>query len=545
MGDKVLAVLCLMALLCPTFALAARGSIASARLPLDMGYGPDELFPVSSGTPVYSAGDQLWVRSDLGSTVQIQVSRLGPNTTLLYASAAPGVPVRILTFDFAYSQGLWFIQEIGYRPLVFLVSNAGAASANLTLAGRMLTGGSLAMNFTSSSPYTVYDAQACVLGASNSSIAAVPVPRQEGAGTITLARHDNVLEVGGAGLGRANYSLSVELYYSYSFLAPNATSTLLSRSVRVATTDAVLVTGRTSIHFLTLQSDVPLKVGRYQLRAFFQGPSGLALSTTDVLVTDQHSWVWLGDCESTPVFSNNFELLAPLGTDPSAWPRAVWLTYTSYGEEGFAEVRLGINVASVSLIGEPWGVKLSSYSIKANPSYGISQTDVHNGTIFMLLDAPTAFANYVNYGAGLGDRALFSGRVGPIAPFTSTQLLVNVSRLSVTYLISGSPYEGGTVRLYDKGGELTAGATDGRGRAIFYVPAGNYSVTASGGNSSASQAVSLGRGQSLELTLGGGSLVGWKPILVVSLAAAAGAGVVANVVLFVRGRGRVRRGADD
>ncbi|MDE1853650.1 MAG: carboxypeptidase regulatory-like domain-containing protein [Thaumarchaeota archaeon] len=507
---------------------------------LDMGYGPSTLFPVSGGTPVYSAGDQLWVRSHYGSAVQVAATPLRPNATSYKRTAEPDVPMKMLSFNDS-DQGLWTLQTANQSApsLVFLVSFAGATPANLTLVADRLKGESLSMNFTTSNSVSLYDANACLLGGSDSSRVVVPVPKEIGVGNVVLSRQGDIIGVTGAGLGNENFTLSVEIYRSYSFLSPNSTTTLLSRNARVATTSTVLVSGREFVPPLTIQSDAPLKTGEDQLRVYFQGAGGLALSTTQVLFPDQNTWVWLGDCQTKPVYSNDFNVVSQLGTDPAAWPREAWLTYTSYGEQGFASVPLGIDIASVTFVGAPWGVKLSIYSIGASAASGVLESGSANGTLFMILDSQNANFTYT---AGLGNQTLFTGRVGGVRPFTSTILSINVSKLEVTYDVGGVPYQGGAVGVADAAGTVSSASTDSAGNAVFYLPEGDYNVTASGGNSSASQSVSLAPGQALQVTLGKTQSVWWGTPLIYSLAAAAGLGVVANVALVLWRRTRPRTG---
>jgi hypothetical protein len=523
-------------------------AIAVVAPKFDIGYGPAMLFPASGGTPVFSAGDDLWVRSDFNQSVTAQVAPVGPNGTVYQKLLPPGLPADFLTFNSTSPQGYWVLgivnSSVFTSYVVLLLSDAAQVPSGLRLASGRLVGNSLAMNFTTSPPLALYDGQACVFGNSDSSGVSLNVPSQAGSGSLTITKNGDTLSLAGQGLARSNFSLSLELYYTYSFLAPNSTTILLTRTVEIATAPGALVSGGNPLPSLTLRDDAPLKPGRYQLRAFFEGTGGVSLVTSELIISGGLGWVWLGACQSFPVYSNDFGVVVPLGSDLQAWPRSMWLTYTDYGEQGCAEVQLNLQLAAVEFDGVPWGTPLSTYRIDVTPDGYVSQAETDNGVAYMILDLPQgssgaggpAYLAYVHYTAGLGSRDFFSGTVGPIAPFTYTTVGLNVSRVIATYLAGGAPFEGGTVTLSDANGTISTSATNKAGQAAFYAPPGTYELAATGGNSSANQSVTLLPGQSLSVTLGssGGSL---DVLVEGALVAAAIVGVIANVFVFVKRRG--------
>jgi len=517
---------------------AARAQVAVVPS-LDLGYGPSTLFPISQGTPVFSAGDQLWARLHYNSALFLVASPSFPsNTTYFLGPVEPGTPTRLLLINATDPQGMWSLLVVNSSlpPVPFLVSDAASTPSNLTMAEAHLRGGALVMNFTTSPSPQLQDAQACTLGSQNPSTAVVPVPELVGGGTVALVMDGNKIDATAIGPGTGNFTLQVDLYYSYAFLAPNSTSIILFRSARAATTGPVLITRSNPSASLVLQTDGSLRSGRYELRLFFGGPQGISLATSEVLVPGTGSWVWLGTCQNTQVYSNDFSIAAPLGADPSTWPRTLWLTYTAFGQQGFANLSLGLNVAALTFMGTPWEVPLSSYVIRAVASTGTQEIDVQNATMFVILSSLKAS---VNYTAGLGGKTFFSGAVGAIEPFTSTVIPFDVSELAVTYFVGGLAREGSTVSVSNSAGELISGETNKNGQAFFYLPAGAYNVTAAGGNSTASVSVILPFGQKFPLDLGlqpstgtGDITLGW------ALGASAAAGVVVNAIVFLRRRGR-------
>jgi hypothetical protein len=515
-------------------AVGAAGPPARAQVTLavavgsfDLGYGPSTLFPASQGTPVYSAGDQLWVRSHYNSTLVVAVSFIVSNSTYFLGTVKPETPTRLLLVNASYPQGIWALRVINssLAPILLLVSDAASVPENLTLAGSNLNAGVLDMNFTTSSAPHLQEAQACILGSQDQSTAVVPVPASAGGGTVSLVMNGNAINASMSGAGTGNFTLQVDLDYSYAFLAPNSTSIVLLR---------VLLTRSDPSGFLLLQSDGRLKTGRYELRLFFEGAQGTFFATTDVLITGEGSWVWLGDCTNTEVYSNNFSIAMPLGSDPSNWPRTLWLTYAALGEEGFANISLRVNLAALTFVGTPWEVPLSSYEINAVATAGTDEIDVQNGTMFMILSSSQAL---VNYTVGLGGQVFFRGEAAAIEPFTTAIVPLNVSELAVTYFVKGLPHEGDIVSVSNAAGGLITAATDKNGQASFYLPAGVYNVTAAGLNGTASQLATLAFGQRLALGLGqqpssgvGGGTFAW------ALGAIAAAGVAVNAIVFLSRR---------
>jgi len=517
----------------------AAGAQVAVPPSFDLGYGPSTLFPISQGTPVFSAGDQLWARSHYNSTLVLMVSPYFPsNTTYFLGPVEPETPTRLLLVNDTDPQGMWSIQVVNSSqpPVLFLVSNAASAPSDLTMTEARLNGGALDMNFTTSPSPQLQDAQACTLGSQDPSAAVVPVPPIVGGGTVALVMDGNRIEATASGPGAGNFTLQVDLYYPYAFLAPNSTSIILFRSARAATTGPVLITRSNPSASMVLQTDGRLKSGRYELRVFFGGPQGISLAPTEVLVPGANSWVWLGTCQITQVYSNDFTIAAPLGADPSTWPRTLWLTYNAFGQQGFANLSLGVNLAALTFMGVPWQVPLSSYDIRAVASTGTRQIDVQNGTMYLILSSPEASANYT---VGLGGQTFFTGAVGPIEPFTSAVIPLNVSQLAVTHFVGGLAHEGSTVSVSNSAGELISAETNKNGQVMFYLPAGAYNVTAAGGNSTESQSVTLPLGQKFALDLGLQTSTGTSDMaLGWALGAIAAAGVVVNVILFLGGRKR-------
>ncbi|MDG7006996.1 MAG: hypothetical protein JRN06_01985 [Nitrososphaerota archaeon] len=508
-------------------------------VPIDLGYGSSILFPVKGGTPAFTAGDQVWAMSHFNTTVQVTLSPLanfgGPNSTTYSEVLEPGVPSRLLTINSTDFQGLWTLEAVNstFPPALFIVSDAASEPANFTLSAFHLKQGHLDLGFATSPDIQMYGASACLVAGADPSVAQIPLPSGIGAGYVNISMNHDSLQALPSPLS-ANYSLSVELYRSVSFLLPGSASTLVSRAVQVAATDSGLVSDGEPVA-LSLRHDAQLWPGTYQVRTFFEGAGGVFLSTADVIVTGSGGWVWRGACSTYPVYSNNFAISVRLGYDPGSWPRSAWLTYEASGLQGLAYLPLKVNLSAVGFVGMPWGVRLSSYNIRVSSTTGVLEYDVSNGTIFALLDAP---AGQIGYEAGLGSHYFFSGTAGPLASFAVRQVALNVSKLVVQYLVAGSGFAGGRVGVSDSTGLLENATTGPSGEATFYLPPGGYNVTAAGGNSSATATTILAPGRSQQLVLGATNGAGSQTIVLEGLGLAAVVGALANVAIWVRRRER-------
>ena len=418
--------------------------------------------------------------------------------------------------------------------MTVVVSGGGELPADLSLSGFRLKGGSLGLNFTTAPGLRMYDASAGVLGGADPSVARVTVPQGLGGGYLNVTRSLDSLDAVPPA-GTLNYSLSFDLYRSFSFLLPNSTSTLVSRATQVAASEPELASGGRALSFV-LRHDVPLWPGVYQVRAFFDGQGGVSLSTTGVIVTGDGGWVWLGACRTYPVYSNDFGVSVPLGSDPSSWPRSVWLTYSELGVQGVATAPLRVNLSAVTFVGMPWKVVLSGYRIGVDSTSGVQSYGIGNGTVFAALDARSA---QLGYTLGLEKRSCFEGTT-EVAPFTSYTVALNVSRLAVEYVAGGGGYAGGAVTVSDSAGAEANGTTDSGGVATFYLPTGTYNVTARGGGGSAEASVQATAGQSEQLVLGGNE-AGAPSAVLAALLSAGAVGVAANVGLWIRRRGRAGR----
>jgi hypothetical protein len=462
------------------------------------------------------------------------------NSQLLY----PGIPALVHTFVELDPQGYWYanLENVSFGRFDFLLTNGAHTSANLTMTGRSLVKGALVLNYSTNPGLSFYEAEACGLGSQNQATAYLQVPPGLGGGELALGWNGSAVRIGGSGLSNRSFTVSLSLYHNYSFLVPGSSSTLISRSIAAAESEGAVISDKNASAVVAIRSDLSLRVGRYLLRAIFHGGEGASVAETQVLLTGDPHWVWLDQCTSSPVYTNTFTQTVPLGSDPSKWPRIVYLLYRVGGVEGYGVSEVGLNISGVDFLGAPWGAKLTGYSVFVTSISGDSAYSISNQTIYLIHSAPYA---RLSYSVALGNQTFFRGEISPIISFAFGHVSLNVSRLTVRYQDNGVAIEGADMMVADSNGNLTRTSTGKDGTATLYLPPGPYVVEASTGNSTSRQTVSMAEGQSYELTFGSGGADAQIREAIIGLSFAAGVGIIINVLVVARKRTRRFRAVGD
>jgi hypothetical protein len=505
-----------------------------------LGYGPSTLTGLSGTSPVYTYGDQLWMLSQLQSSVGVVVQPLvlTPGTSrAINVTLEPGLPTLIHTFNASDPLGYWGVSEANssMEPVFFILSSAPRLPLSVT--GYRLGGSGLTTSLNTNGSVGFYQAEACTLGSASPEVAALPIPPEDGGGTMSLDFGKASVNVTAQEAGNQTFNFWLELYYPFSHTQA-AVGAFVAQDLRTVESASGSFAGPRSGADLPLASDMPPRPGRYDLRAYFDGPGGLSVERTPMLRTYDGSWVWLGSCQGGPVASASFSVTSGIGSDPAGWPRTLYFMYRVGGVEGYAEKALDVNISRVDFLGVPWGVDLPSYSLLASPGSGVSALQVVNRTVLVILDGEQGF---LNYSLGLGNQTFFSGSLGPLTPFSEDVLQENVSRLQVTLLLSGSAVGDGTVSVSNAGGPLLSLGIDRSGNAMFYLPAGTYQVNGSAGNRTASESVNIALGESAQISLDVAASSASPDYTLYALWCAAAVGVALNMFLWLRGRGLLRR----
>ena len=458
--------------------------------PIGLGFGPTSTSSVQNGVPVYAPGDQLWVSSGSQATQQLNLTD-SSGVLVARAQLQPMASVLLYSFSSASPPGSWSLtsaliispQGIWTTPVTFV----RPVLAPAVLSGYELSStGVLAMNFTVSNP-AAEDVGACVVGDSPPGTVSFPVPTNLGSGNLVVGRNGSSVSVASEGRVNAPFTFWVELHQDYSYALGNASTMLVSRDVTAAESTALPIPAGLSAtqngsSTLTarFQSEVQLRTGRYALRAFFEGSSGITASEAPVLLTNDSSWVSLQGCSTASggSLSHSVVVSSSLENPTDQWPREVFAMYTDEGVETFSSAPVGIEPAAVTISAWPWGRQLTDARPTVLPNSDIRSYAVLNNTIY--LTASSYPLQLAVSEAGPGSDV--PSTVNVTRPFSSTLLNVNAMRVLVTTLQGIKAVPGALVKLEYGNTTVATGSSGISGETEFYVPSGNYFIVASFGS---------------------------------------------------------------
>jgi hypothetical protein len=507
----------------------AQVSVAS-NAPIGLGFGPTSLRPIGDGVPIYTVGDQMWVTSYSQSSLMLNLTDpsgvlvaqqfVGPNSSSLFYSFSSSDPEGVWTLDTA----LAFVpQNVQVTPILLAKPSPSAT----TMTGYKLLGnGQLSMNFTIASA-TAYDIGACLVGSGLPDAASVPIPSKQGVGQLGLGRSGREVSVSLEGQVTNPFTFWLELHQDYSYLL-QGTSTVVSRDVLAAESNAVAVPiGRSNLTKAVFQNDLRMRTGRYTLRAFFEGSGGLSAYETSVLLTNSNSWIWLEGCTAaSSSLISSFTLASSLTRPISQWPRGVYTMYKDEGIDMFSLESLDVMPTAVAVFASPWGAALTSAHPSLIPNTNVDGFAFVNNTIYLTAKQyPATFAVSL---LGGGSKETYSIQVGP---FSVNVLNISTTKVVVSTLQDGKPLSGVSVTLkYNN--ETLATLSTKAGKAIFYVPAADYTVGASFGNSTMVGSVAGRAGIEADVTFD----FGGSPSQVISylLIVTGVPGLLASLWLWVR-----------
>jgi len=464
-----------------------------------VGLSPSTLAPVSQGVPVYTVGDELWVSSNLGSSLRASLS--SPNSSPASTTLDPGVVALMHTFQETDLGGNWSLQlssPNASRPILlqFVKQNQGLVPV---LASHGFSNkGELLLNYTMNAG-TAYDIQACVLGAEMPYSVQIPIPSAIGTGQLLLRRAGVNATVTVQGQLSSPSTFWFELHHLYSYTLPNS-SGLVARDVKVATSATLLLSqGGNPTHDASVTADAPIRRGRFSLRAFFRGSSGYSVYETRILIADGASWVWLQGCRSTmDVASPAFSFDLPLGTSTTDWPQAVYTMYRSSGVEGLSLEPVSVAPAVINVVAVPWRERMADARIVLARSPNIEELKIVDGTIYLTANH---FPLSLNISLAIGNAVFETQTLRVMQPFSIQELEVRTGRLELLTRLNGSPAQGAVDEVFDqKNGSLTMTA-DAGGSTSFLLPAGSYRLRTTLGNETREVRFTIQDGQELPLSI--------------------------------------------
>ncbi len=471
----VLLVLALASAAVPFAHVRSQAEVASGTAPLSMGFGPGVLSPISQGVPIYAAGDQIWLMSD--SQDQFRATLNSPEgAALISAEVTSGGPSLLFAFSPYDPAGTWSISvvdqsqpSLSFAPIPILLVGDDLSPPALTDYA-LSPSGQLQLDFDVSST-SQYDLQECAVGSAVPDVLAVPLPAGVGSGQLLVGKNGTQASVSAQGILVSPFNFWMELDQNYSYYL-GSPSTVVSRDVTVAATQAVsIIPGASSVN-ASFYTYAQIRTGRFALRAFFDTPSGLSVAQEMVMIpNDGGGWISLSGCSaSADVSSTTFSLSSSLGTNSSTWPTVVYTMYQSEGVDLVAETVLDLMPAVITVLASPWEIPLTDTQLKFTPGPGVQQTALGDGTLYLVAS---------QYPVQVGV-SLTSGQTQEVVirqPFTTARLQVNSSRVTVETYQDGSLAPGVLVSVL-AGNETVASSVSASGQSTFYLPEGNYNVSA-------------------------------------------------------------------
>ncbi|MGI0078508.1 MAG: hypothetical protein ACRECH_02690 [Nitrososphaerales archaeon] len=454
---------------------------------LEIGYGPNSLSPAFASVPVFSYNDSMWIMSSYNFSVTVNLTyqpgprlviyaaseTIQPNTiSLLYTFSGVAEQNWTLTASGAFGQNLSLSIPITYVAPSSILGPKGSFSA-------YLSNKQLAVNF-SYSEQNSYNAQACFLGQNLISNVIIPFPSDLGTGQINISEYPNFdfAQLAVTGISKP-FTFWFELYYAYSYAESSSTG-LVSSQVETSISAPTLFSnsfGSNATLGVLVQNNVALRPGRYLLRAFFDDAGNVSVSQTNVLIlnTATGSWIWLGGCyQSTQNSPTNFTGLTSIAKAPSAGPRNLFLMYDVQGVEFYSTFVLNVPVAKVVFTTSPYNGAISSVGVSLVSNQAISSVEFVDGIMYLL---SSQFPVDVEFNFTFAGETFTTGET-MASPATGSTINIPLSQIMVNVTNNGQALSGVNATLRRGSSTLLNVTTNKQGLAVFYVPAGNYSVSA-------------------------------------------------------------------
>ena len=446
----------------------AQGQVITASVPIGLGFNSGTVAPLSEGIPVYTIGDQLWFQSYTSGSVDVIVTPPTGSGSVFSSVGVPGnVSVPILTFSSQDPPGLWSLTAsnfTGAQTVVRFYLLGGYSPLELTGYGVGIDG-AFSLNYTLENP-SAYDISTCTAGNASTATAYIPIPASSGGGTLLLTLNGSSVAAFPEG-NTALFTFWLGLKQDYAYETVN--QTFVTRSESVAETQPVLVTAGSSGAFTTaLQEVFPLATGQFTLVSNFQGSGGVSVQETSVLITGTGSWLWLRDCSGTsnPV-STNFTVSSSLQDNPSTWPRYVYVLYRQMGVSLFSVAPVDVKPASISLVAAGWDQPLTDSQVEVS---GATRYSVGEGMVYLV--APSYPLQLSVNESGTYSQSVTIGQ-----PYSSVTVQVPADQVIVQTSLGAQALSGVPVTLNNSYGTIATQRSTS-GEAVFYVPPGNFTVSA-------------------------------------------------------------------
>ena len=488
---------------------------------IGLGFGPTSIEPVSSGTPVYAPGDQLWAQSFYNDTaVGLTLTSPRGNLTPTF-SLQPGDLAKVYTFSQTDPEGAWTLTvfTLTSPTIETLIIDLGNATSAVrpTFTGASVAQNDLALSYALPAT-SAYDIQACTIGTSvGPTVSFVLPPAIGGSTAVTLIGGRAVLTAPSA---KIPFVAWLQLYAPRAFANGTSLVTEQLLASQTATFNLGNSSGGVSVQ---LENDMVLRPGRYDLRVFVRGPAGLASYEAPYLMENAIQWVSLGGCtQLSDVTANPFVLTSSLDASNSTWPRQLFLMYSEGGVESFtlaqvpsAEGRIDVKDAAGGTL---QGVKLTL------SGQGVQSWDAFGDSLYLV---GTGFPIAGVVGVDFMGVATESFNLTLSSPFFTGSLRVDAGLLQVETTVQGKPLGNVSLSISAAGSNPVPFTSGANGTMPVVLPPGEYNATATFQGRSISKLVEVTSGQTAVVNLD--SNPPQPPLLLYALAVLLLVGVAANV----------------
>jgi hypothetical protein len=493
---------------------------ASPAQTIGLGFGPTSIEPASAGVPVFTAGDELWAQSFYNTTT-VGVFLMSPRGNFTpTVSLEPGNLADLYTFSAKDPTGMWTLYVSSFYSSFMETFRISVVNQSSVLEPTLATAGVVRNDLQlqySLPPSAAYDIQACTAGTTMGPSTSFVLPSSVGGSmAVTLSGDTAVLAAPSA---RVPFVAWLELYAPRSYT--NGT-TLVSEQVMASQSGTLTLSNSTGPVTAELTNEMNMRVGRYDLRAFVRGPTGLVSFETPYLMETGPEWVSLGGCtQLADVASNPFTLTTSLDGPNSTWPRRMYLMYTVDGVDSFTLSQVPATAARID-VKTTLGLGLSGATMTLGGP-GVKSWDAFGSSIYLV---GNSFPLAAKVGIDFQGVASESFNVTVPSPSSYTSLRVDAGILNIQTTVRGTPL--GNVALYvSEVGSSPASFTSGiNASKSVMLPPGEYNVTAAFSGKSVSEQAQVVSGRTASLTLD--SNPPQPPFLLYALAVVLVAGVAIN-----------------
>jgi hypothetical protein len=410
----------------------------------------------------------------------------------------PGQIYDAYTFGASDLPGQWTLSVTSIYGNANIPFTLGAANASLV---PRYVGASLSENLLNQAfelPQTgAYDVQACTVG---QSLGSTVIYGLGGGGNssidVSLGATSSRVSV-----SQASHPLAVwlELYSQYSYAVGGGG--LVSQNILVSATQEFTISPPSTAVVLQWVDRMPLHYGRFDLRIYVRGTSGLSVYEAPFLRTTSGDWIALAGCTSMiNVSSEEFTLSTSLDASNTTWPRQLFTMYDLGGVESYSVTQVAANETAIHLTDYPLHIPLAGVALNASaPGVTNGKWDAYGSTVYLLApNFPSNVSIGLSFGGGVVTEVVKTTIPAPYWPVT---LSIKTGTLQASALYQGKSVANATFSLSVRGGTAVVVGPNSLGTLSIELPPGNYMVSASYQGTSTSEPVDVAVGQTSSATL--------------------------------------------